>query len=377
MRRTLYLLVTGLIGLAVRSGRSKDLEIIVLRHQLAVLRRQVGRAAITDDDRTLLGAIAQALTRRAREGWIVTPDTLLRWHRQRVARHWTYPTRREGRPPTAAAVRRLVVDMAAENPRWGYRRIHGELIGLGHQVAASTVWQILKDHYVDPAPQRASVAWSDFLRSQAAVACDFACVDTVGLRRLYLLFFIDIKTRHVFYAGITAHPTGDWTTQAARNLFLHHRPALAACKTLVRDRGSQFTAAFDEIFRTEGIKVLKSPCGPSRERLRRTVDRHPAPRAPRSHPHLEPSPARAHRHRLHRPLQRTQAPPVTRPTPASACRGDSDQVTQRSRSSASIQPMRRAYPRVPERSVTRHDEVSGTHTRRGRMPRRPRPGQLI
>jgi putative transposase len=259
MRRTLYLLVTGLIELAVRSGRSKDLEIIVLRHQLAVLRRQVGRAAITDDDRRLLGAIAQALTRRAREGWIVTPDTLLRWHRQRVARHWTYPTRREGRPPTAAAVRRLVVDMAAENPTWGYRRIHGELIGLGHQVAASTVWQILKDHYVDPAPQRASVTWSDFLRSQAAVACDFACVDTVGLRRLYLLFFIDIKTRRVLYAGITAHPTGDWTTQAARNLFLHHGQALAACKALVRDRGSQFTAAFDEIFRTEGIKVLKTP----------------------------------------------------------------------------------------------------------------------
>ena len=156
-------------------------------------------------------------------------------------------------------IRRLVADMAAENPTWGYRRIHGELVGLGHRVGASTVWWILKDQGVAPAPQRGSVTWSDFLRSQAAVACDFACVDTVGLRRYYLLFFIDIKTRRVFYAGITAHPTGDWTTQAARNLFLRHGEALATCKALVRDGGSQFTAAFDEIFRIEGIKILKTP----------------------------------------------------------------------------------------------------------------------
>ena len=157
-------------------------------------------------------------------------------------------------------IRKLVVEMAAQNPNWGYRRIHGELVGLGHQVAASTVWQILKNQGVGPAPQRASVTWPDLLGSQAAVACcDFACVDTVGLRRYYLLFFIDINTRRVFYAGITAHPTGDWTTQAARNLFVRHDKALARGKALVRDRDSQFTAAFDEIFRTEAIKVLKTP----------------------------------------------------------------------------------------------------------------------
>ncbi len=259
MRRCLYRLIVGLIGLTVRSGRSKDLEIIVLRHQVAILRRQNPQPAIEDDDRSLLGAIAQALPRRLREGWLVTPDTLLRWHRRRVARHWTSPARKNGRPTTAAAIRRLVVEMAAENPTWGYRRIHGELVGLGHRIGASTVWQILKDHNIAPAPQRASVTWSDFLRSQAAVACDFACVDTVGLRRYYLLFFIDIETRRVFYAGITAHPTGTWTTQAARNLFHRHSDALARCKALVRDRGSQFTGAFDEIFRTEHIKILKTP----------------------------------------------------------------------------------------------------------------------
>ena len=156
MQRTLYRLVVGLIALAVRSGRSKDLEIVVLRHQLAVLRRQVDRPAITDDDRTLLGAVARALSRRARAGWIVTPDTLLRWHRRRVARHWTHPPRSEGRPPTAAVIGRLVADMAAENPTWGYRRIHGELVGLGHRVGASTVWRILKEQGVAPAPQRGS-----------------------------------------------------------------------------------------------------------------------------------------------------------------------------------------------------------------------------
>lgn len=149
------------------------------------------------------------------------------------------------------------MEMSADNPTWGYRRIHGE--GLGHQVGASTVWRILKDQGVAPAPQRASVTWTEFLRSRAAVACDFACVDTVGLRRYHLLFFIDIKTRRVFYAGITAHPTGAWTTQAARNLFVRHNDALAGCKALVRDRGSQFVDTFDEIFRTEGIKVFKTP----------------------------------------------------------------------------------------------------------------------
>jgi hypothetical protein len=183
MRRLLYRLIVGLIGLAVRSGRSKDLEIIVVRHQLAVLRRHNPRPAIGDDDRTLLGAIAHALPRRLRLGWIATPDTLLRWHRRRVARHWTHPPRRTGRPPTTAAIQALVLAMATENPTWGYRRIHGELVGLGHHIGASTVWQILHDHTIVPAPQRATVTWSQFLRSQAAVAGDFACVDTVMVHR--------------------------------------------------------------------------------------------------------------------------------------------------------------------------------------------------
>jgi hypothetical protein len=202
MHRILYLFTAALARLAVRTNRSKDLEIIVLRHQLAVHRRQIDRPDLDDDDRNLLAAIAAALPRRNRRGWLVTPDTLLRWHRRRVARHWTQPRRRPGRPPTATQVRRLIVAMATENPTWGYRRIHGELTGLGYRIAASAVWHILKSHGVDPEPTRSRVTWSQFLRSQAAVACDFATIDTVTLRRLYLLFFIDIPTRTVYLGGI-------------------------------------------------------------------------------------------------------------------------------------------------------------------------------
>jgi putative transposase len=257
--RIFYRLIAGLARLAVRSGRSKDLEIIVLRHQIAVLRRTANRPPVTDEDRTLLGAIAQALPRGRRTGWVVTPDTLLRWHRRRIALHWTHPARSPGRPRTRVEVRRLVVQMATDNPTWGYRRIHGELAGLGHRLAPSTVWQILKTHGIDPAPSRTTVTWTEFLRSQAAVACDFATIDTATLRRYYLLFFIDIRTREVFFAGVTTNPTATWTAQAARSLFLRHGDQLAGTRALLRDRGSQFIDAFDEVFRTEGCQILKSP----------------------------------------------------------------------------------------------------------------------
>ena len=259
MCRILYRLLVSLTRLTVRSGRSKDLEIIVLRHQLTVLHRQNNRPAVADEDRALLGAIAAALPRPQRAGWLVTPETLLRWHRRRIARHWTQPCRAPGRPSTAASVGRLIIDMATNNPTWGYRRITGELAGLGHCVGASTVWRILKQHRIDPAPQRTSLTWSQFLRSQAAVACDFAAVDTALLRRCYLLFFIDITTREVFYGGITAHPTGAWTTQAARNLFVCHPRRFTHTRALVRDRAGQFVNDFDEVFRTEGLKILKTP----------------------------------------------------------------------------------------------------------------------
>ena len=210
--RILYRFPSALVRLTVRSGRSKDLEIIVLRHQLAVLRRQTERPAIDDNDRTLLGAIGAALPGRLRQGWIVTPETLLRWHRRRIARHWTQPSRSPGRPSTTARIRRLIVEMATSNPTWGYRRITAELHRLGHRIGASTVWRILKQHNIDPAPNRSDVTWTQFLRSQAA-----------------------------------------------RNLLMGHGDRLDHTRALVRDRGSQFVDSFDEIFRTEGLKILRTP----------------------------------------------------------------------------------------------------------------------
>ena len=259
MNRIPYRFLASLARLAVRSGRSKDIEIIVLRHQLRVLQRQHNRPTLNDDDRSLLAAIGQALPHQLRAGWLVTPDTLLRWHRRRIAKPWTQPPQKPGRPPTHAEVRRLILQMAADNPTWGYRRIHGELNSLGHHVGASTIWKILKDHDIDPSAHRSSITWTQFLRSQAAIACDFASVDTALLRRYYLLFFIDITTREVFFSKITANPTGPWTTQAARNLFLRHPDRFANSRALVRDRGSQFVDTFDEIFRTEGLKIIKTP----------------------------------------------------------------------------------------------------------------------
>ena len=259
MYRILYRFLASLARLTVRSGRCEDLEIIVLRHQLGVLRRQVDRPDITDADRSLLGAIAAALPRPSRAGCLVTPDTLVRWHRRHIAGHWTQPQRPPGRPSTSAKLRRLALRLAAENPTWDYRHIHGELLGLGHTIAASTIWQILKNTGTEPAPTRSKVTWSEFLRSQAGVACDFATVDTVLLRRFHLLFFIEVGSRSVYFGRVTEHPAGAWTTQAARNLFLHHADGLAGTHALVRDHRSQFTRAFDEIFRTQGPKVLKTP----------------------------------------------------------------------------------------------------------------------
>ena len=285
----------------------------MLRHQLAVLRRQIDRPELTDADRSLLGAIAAALSRPSRAGWLVTPDTLLRQQRRRIVGHWTQPHRPPGRPSTSAELRRLALRLAAENPTWGYRRIHGELAGLGHRLAASTVWQILKNAGIDPAPTRSEVTWSQFLRSQAAVACDFATIDTVTLRRFYLLFFIDIATRTVYFAGITDHPSGVWATQAARNPVAPLRPPT---RRRPGARARPRKPVHRRLRRDLQNRRLQGPqdaCAHSRgERVRRTLDRHPATRAPRPHHHLEPSPTQRSCRRLHRSLQHAPAPPFAR-----------------------------------------------------------------
>jgi hypothetical protein len=234
----------------------------VLRHQLRVLERQVARPMLTPADRVLLAAFSRVLPRSAWKASLLwTPATLLRWHRELVARRWTYPHRRRGRPPTRAEVRALVVRLARENPGWGYRRIQGELVGLGIKLAASTVWTILKEAGIEPAPRRLEQNWSEFLRAQAAsiLECDFLTVDTLFLKRFYVLFFIELATRRVHLAGITTNPDGRWVTQQARNLLMELGDKGIRPRFLVRDRDSTFTCDFDEVFRSEGIRVIKAP----------------------------------------------------------------------------------------------------------------------
>jgi putative transposase len=185
----------------------------------------------------------------------------LRWHRELVARRWTYAHRRPGRPATAAEIRGLVVRLARENPAWGYRRIQGELVGLGVKLAASTVWTILKEAGIEPVPRRLEQSWAEFLRVQAAsiVECDFLTVDSLFLKRFYVLFFIELATRRVHLAGITTNPDSRWVFQQARNLLMQFDDDGAQPRFLVRDRDSKFTREFDEVFRSEVIRVIKAP----------------------------------------------------------------------------------------------------------------------
>jgi putative transposase len=198
-----------------RSERAKELEILVLRHELQVLRRQVGRPRLRSADRVLLAALSQLLPRKRRRSFLVQPATLLRWHRELVRRRWTYEGGRPGRPPLASHLRELVLRLAAENPSWGYKRIHGELVGLGIGLSPSSVWNLLHRHGIEPAPRRASVSWREFLRQQAGaiLECDFFTVETLWLRRFYVLFFIELSRRRVHLAGVTANPDGAWVVQ--------------------------------------------------------------------------------------------------------------------------------------------------------------------
>jgi putative transposase len=208
--------VFGWFALLAWSDRAKDVEILVLRHQVAVLQRQVKAPRLSWADRAVLAALARLLpgSHLRRMRLIVSPRTLLRWHADLVRRRWTYHRRTVGRPRTASAIRTLVLEMARDNPSWGYRRIHGELVGLGYKVAPSTVWRIVRDAGIEPTPTRSGLTWRTFLDTQAKtiLAADFFHVDTVLLRRLYVLFFIEHGTRRVHLAGVTAHPTGEWVT---------------------------------------------------------------------------------------------------------------------------------------------------------------------
>ena len=259
-----YLTLGRVLELLVLLGRSRDrneIEILVLRHELRVVRRGVDRPRYGARDRALLSALSRVLSRDRWSAFTVTPETLMRWHRRMVRRRWTYDARPPGRPRLNPELVALIVRLARENASWGSRRIVGELKKLGYSVSETSVRNLVRGAGIGPAPRRSGPFWRDFIRQQPAtmIACDFFTVETVALRRIYVLFFIELATRRVHIAGCTSTPDGRWVTQPARNLVIDLADRCLPVRFLVRDRDAKFGAAFDEVFRSEGARVIKTP----------------------------------------------------------------------------------------------------------------------
>jgi putative transposase len=258
-------------ALLLRRDAAKDAELLVLRHENAVLRRQLTRPVRYEPaDRLWFAALSSLIPRcRWANAFPVTPATLLAWHRRLIARKWDYSKRRArpGRPPTARVVKALVLRLAKENPRWGCRRIQGELIRLGHPVGSTTVWEILTAAGIDPAPRRGGPTWREFRTAQAEanIACDFLYVDLIDLRRVYALVFLEHDTRRPRIAGVATHPTGPWAVQQARNLAIELSVRVDSLPFLIRDRDAKYTESFDAVFAADDSEVV--PTAPRTPRM--------------------------------------------------------------------------------------------------------------
>lgn len=260
----IYVVVCRLLEFIVLLGRrerSKELEILVLRHEVSVLRRYVRQPRFEPHDRLLLAALSGALPRSSWNVFPVRPETLLRWHRRLVARRWTYPHRKPGRPPIDAEVRTLILRLARDNPSWGYLRVVGELRKLGITVSATSVRNILMQAGLPPAPQRDRQSWRRFLQAhgESILACDFLTVDTIWLRRIYVLAFLSIGTRRIEYVACTCKPNTAWMLQQARNLLMELDDRDQPTRFLIHDRDAKFPHAFDAFLEGESIKVIRTP----------------------------------------------------------------------------------------------------------------------
>jgi putative transposase len=291
----LYFLVRRLLGAGGRRPDEKDIELLVLRHQVKVLQRQVKRPRLNRLDRVLLAAASRAMTRSRWSSFVVRPETLLRWHRELVRKKWTQRrTGHPGRPPIEPDVRDLIVRLGRENPRWGYQRIRGELLKLEIRISATTVRTILLRHGLDPAPRRAGPTWTSVPlshRRRGSSRPTSSPSRRSGSRRSTSFFFIELATRRVHVAGVTAHPDSAWVTQQARNLAIEER--LSGVRFLLRDRDAKFTGPFDAVLRAEGVRVIRTPIrapranalheraqlAPAIVRLCRTADRRRQPGA--------------------------------------------------------------------------------------------------
>jgi putative transposase len=354
--RLVYLITMRIFAWLVllsRSSAAKNAEILILRHELAVLRRQVTAPKPGWPDRVLLSALARLLPRALRGHRIVSPRTLPAWHQRLVKQKWTHPPS-PGRPPLPEEIRDVIIRLGTENHQWGFRRVHGELRRLGHKVSPATVRRVLRAAGLGPAPRRqpARGEWTAFLTAQASglLATDLFHLDTIGLQRLYALFVMEVRTRTVHILGVTAHPTAAWTTQQTRQFLWQLGDHAAEFAHLIRDRDAKFTAAFDAVFASEGITGGQDPSAqPQLQPLRGKVHTLSTGGVHRPGPAVRPRPRREDPPRLRPPLQ--QPPPPPRPKPARASRRPERHPPAR-RPDRTPTSRRRPHQRIPPSQLT-------------------------